>query len=80
MQGEEVLLMIDLNEHFYTGNCAKALAEQDILMDKIFYQVNNIQGPTGHFIHHREFGLSDHRMHCLDITMEPLFECSAPAP
>ena len=83
----------------YTGNFAKALAKQDILMDEVFYQVNNTQAPnshitgskyicgiyaspeidcTGYFIHCHEFGLDDNRMHCLDITMELLFGCSAP--
>ena len=47
MQDNEVLLMIDLNKRIYTGNFAKALAEQDILMDEIFYQVNSME-----FMHH----------------------------
>ena len=99
VQGDEVLLMIDLNKHIYTGNFAKALAEQDILMDEVFYRVNDIQALNSHltgsdpirgiyassgidctgcFIYHQEFGLGDHRMHSLDITMELIFGCSAP--
>ena len=101
LQGEEVLLMIDLNENIHTGNFAKALAEEEILMDEVFSRVNNTQAPnshitgsepicgiyaspgidcTGYFIHRHDFGLGDHRMHSLDITMESLFGCSAPTP
>ena len=47
MQGKEVLLMIDL-EHIYTSNFVKALAEQDILMDEVFHQINNTQTPNSH--------------------------------
>ena len=101
MQDEEVLLMIDLNKNNYTGNFAKALTKEDILMDEVFHRVNNTQAPnsyingsepicglyaspgidcTGYFIHLHDFGLGDHRMHSLDITMESLFGCSAPTP
>ena len=101
MQGEEVLLMVDLNKNIYTGNFAKPLAEQDILMDEVFHWVNNTQAVnshnngsepicgiyaspgidcTGYFIHRHDFGLGDHIMHSLDITMESLFGCSAPTP
>ena len=101
LQGEEVLLMIDLNKNIYTGNFVKALAEEDILMDEVFRRVNNTQAPnshvtgsepicglyaspgincTGYFIHRHDFGLGDHIMHSLDITMESLCECSAPIP
>ena len=48
MRGEEVLFMINLNKHIYTGNFAKALAEQNILMEEVFYQVNNTQAPDSH--------------------------------
>ena len=48
MQGEEVLLMINLSEHIYTGNFVKALAEQDILMDEDFHRVDNTQAPNSH--------------------------------
>ena len=91
--------MIDLNENIYSGNFAKALAEENILMDEVFHRVNNSQAPnshvtgsepicgtyaspgidcTGYFIHYHDFGLGDHRMRSLDITMESLFGCSAP--
>ena len=48
LQGEEVLLMIDLNENIHTGNFAKALAEEEILMDEVFSRVNNTQAPNSH--------------------------------
>ena len=48
MQGEEALLMIDLNKNIYTSNFVKALAEEDILMDVVFHQVNNSQAPNSH--------------------------------
>ena len=43
MQGEKVLLTIDLNQYIYKGNFAKTLAERDIQMDKVFYRTNVIQ-------------------------------------
>ena len=48
MQGEEVLLMIDLNQHIYKGKFAKTLAEKDIRIDNVFYQANIIQAPNLH--------------------------------
>ena len=93
--------MIDLNYSIYTSNFATALAEQDILIDKVFHQVHNTQARnshingsepicgiyaspgidcTGYFVHRHEFRLGDHRMRCLDITMESLFKCGAPTP
>ena len=93
--------MINLNKNVYTGNFVKALAEEDILMDEVFRQINNTQAPNSHingsepicglyaspgidcigyFIQRHDFGLGDHRMHSLDITMESLFGCSAPTP
>ena len=40
--------MIDLNQHNYKGNFAKVLAEKDIQMDEVFYQMNDIQVPKSH--------------------------------
>ena len=69
MRGKEVLLMIDLNKNIYTGNFAKALAEQDILMDEVFHRVNNTRSPNSHitssdpiyveFLHHQGLTAQD---------------------
>ena len=40
--------MINLNKHIYTGNFAKSLAEQFILMNKVFYRVNGNQALNSH--------------------------------
>lgn len=86
--------MIDVNQHIYKGRFSKALAEQDIHMEGVFYQVNGIHTPNSHliepipicgvfvfsgidctgvFIHCHHFGLSNHRMHGIDITIESIF-------
>ena len=94
MQGEEVLLMIYtgnfvkalaeqdilMGEVFYRVNNTQAPNSHINGLEPIcgIYASPGID--CTRFIHRHEFGLGDRRMHCLAITMESLFGCSAPTP
>ena len=99
--GEDVMLMIDVNDHAYTSRFARALADEEIQMKCLFFNKYRQRVPHSHkegsiplmtayaspgldcqdmFVFKHEYGLGDHRLYGIDLTMQSVFGCSAPTP